>query len=212
MSLVTSAATSRIVSKFRVIRDSPAQMRQFTRQRILDLGLWTVHPVVAWRRRIDSLDLILRKPQAQPVRVTFCGDDGLRRDRRRLGPKRLPFFFRDGAGQNQRVLRAGRGDVQQPQFLAPLLAALMLLREPVRQARISPARVRRLDARTQAERFVKNNFPAQVLRVERLGEIGDGHDGKFQPLALVNAHQPDGIFVRDRPRRPVPPRPRVAPR
>ena len=74
----------------------------------------------------------------------------------------------------------------------------MLLREPLRQARIPPARARRLDARTQAERFVKNNFPAQVLCVERLGKVGDGHDGKFQPLALVNAHQANGVFVRNR--------------
>src|ERR1039458_1831119 len=141
---------------------------------------------------------VLCEPQPKPGCVTFCRDNGLNRDRFRFQPKRSPFFLRDGGGQNECVARAGRGDVKQAQFLAPLLAALVLLRKPVRQARIPPARVRRLDAWAQAEGLVKNDFIAQVLCVERLGEIGDGDDGEFQSFALVNAQQPHGVFVRDR--------------
>ena len=96
------------------------------------------------------------------------------------------------------VARARHGDVKQPQFLARLLAALMLLREPVRQARITPSGLRRLHARAKAEFLVKNNFAAQILLVEIFRQVGDGDDGKFQAFALVNAHQAHGIFLRDR--------------
>ena len=46
--------------------------------------------------------------------------------------------------------------------------------------------------------FVKNDFPAQILFVKRFGQIRHDHDRKFQAFALVNAHQPDGIFLRGR--------------
>ena len=46
--------------------------------------------------------------------------------------------------------------------------------------------------------FVKNDFAAQVLFVERLRQVGHDHDWKFQAFALVNAHQPDGVFLRHR--------------
>ena len=74
----------------------------------------------------------------------------------------------------------------------------MPLREPVRQARITPPVCGGLTRGQSPNASSKIISAAQVLRVERLRQIGHGDDRKFQPLALVNAHQPHGVFRRDR--------------
>ena len=70
------------------------------------------------------------------------------------------------------------------------------LRQPPGQTWIAPAGARRFDLRAETVPFVEDDFRAEVLFVEGLAQIGNDHDGKLQPLALVNAHEPHGVLRR----------------
>ena len=137
-----------------------------------------------------------REPGAQPIEITVRLEDSLRRDfvRRGAGP-----FFRDGfargnAAQNQPVARPRQRDVKQPQFFAQRLALLPPFGQPVRQAGIKLAGVRRLHFRAEAELLVQNHPLLQIVKVKPFPQVRDEHDRKLQPLALMNAHQLHGVF------------------
>jgi hypothetical protein len=115
----------------------------------------------------------------------------------RLRPFLQPAFFGETRRQNQRFTRPGQRDVKQPQFLTARFASLPPLREPVRQARITPSARRRFYFRTKTELFLKNDFTVQILLVEFLGMVQQPDYRKFQLFALMNAHLPTGILRRD---------------
>ena len=135
------------------------------------------------------------QPRAQPVQEAAARQHFRRAQSafRRLRP-----FFGDGfvagrAAQDQPVRRARQGHVKQAQFFAESFAFLAALGQPMRQAGIKLGKARRLDLRTEAQFLVQNHPPAGILQVEALAQIRQRHDGKFQPLALVNAHQAHGV-------------------
>ena len=108
------------------------------------------------RPRRDPVEVIPRRQQPGGVHV------------RLIRPLCAKFFCRDRARKDERVARAGHRHIQQPHFLAQRLLLLPLPREPVRQAGITPAVLRRLDLRRKPVFFIQDDFRAQVGKVERL--------------------------------------------
>jgi len=72
--------------------------------------------------------------------------------------------------------------------------ALPPFRQPVGQAWIPPAGVRRLHQRTKTVVLVQNDAGFQVVEVEAFAKVRERHNRKLQSFALMNAHQLDGVL------------------
>src|SRR5205814_8305934 len=137
-----------------------------------------------------------RQPATDPVEVTVrCDNLVCLPVRRRLGwPIFQDFFARRCSGQNQSIARPRHRHVEQPQLLAQRFQALPPFCQPIRQAWIPPACVRRLHQRTKTIVLVQNDAGFQVVEVEAFAKVRERHNRKLQSFALMNAHQLDGVL------------------